>query len=624
MREPSPFRFQIEPLEPRLLLSGADWMAVAPDTSASTGAASVFEALAIGTSAEQISRHDGSASFDLLADCDVEELPDAGQAPSPEEPAMAAATPAVANKPAAPAPLVPSADGDKPDAAKSNAAEGLLVESEPYLPLAAAIDSTGVPGSNLASAARGLHALPATQVSWTGAAKSTLWSDPLNWDSKKLPTATSAVIIKGAAVTIPKGFTATVLSVNATGSLKLDGSVLEIAQASSVETLLMDGTAAALTGRGDLTVIRGTITAGTLDGEGRFIIAKGGEVTFNAATFTIRGSRVLQNQGTTTFANSTILFRDTASIDNLSTLRANGKVIIGLNAAQTGSVLQNRPGALLEVNSSGAKSILSSNVRLINEGRLDVRGGELEVSGGGLDALTADKFNRFTGSTQVAAGAVLRISGGGHEIVSGVGGAGTLAVSSGLVFGGSVQVGTVIADGPGGRIDATTGTITLLSINGGSVRFSGLASISNLSMSSGTIGGSGTLSLGGGFVRSGAFQGTGKTIIASGARISFEGSGVKELRDSHTIENRGLLVVSGSGALQFPAGSTARIDNFGILDVQNDLAIGSPLALSGAIVNRAGGRLLKSGGSGPLLIEANVELTNDGSIAVTSGELQVR
>src|SRR5690242_11945753 len=102
-------------------------------------------------------------------------------------------------------------------------------------------------------------------ISWDGGANTLNWNDASNWSNDLLPGAADDVTISLAGDVTIHGASGTIKSLTSSAEVATDGGTLDIAAASSVASLTLDG--GAVTGTGDL-VVSGLFTwrAGTLTG----------------------------------------------------------------------------------------------------------------------------------------------------------------------------------------------------------------------------------------------------------------------------------------------------------------------------------------------------------------------
>lgn len=100
--------------------------------------------------------------------------------------------------------------------------------------------------------------------------------------------------------------------------------------------------------------------------------------------------------------------------------------------------------------------------------------------------------------------------------------------------------------------------------------------------------------------------------------FSFGGNNNKTLSGVTLNLNMGTGVWSGAGSLLL--GSAATLNNFGVLDIQNNAALNNAGG-GGTFHNQAGATLQKSAGGGTTSFNSSITFINDGIIDVDSGSL---
>jgi hypothetical protein len=374
-----------------------------------------------------------------------------------------------------------------------------------------------------------------------------------------------------------------------------------------------------LTGSGSLTIRSAFLwTAGTMSGSGRTIVESNATLTLAGTLGVTLSGRTLENGGT-------VLRTGTGSL-----------------ALQSGAVITNRPGAIIELQSGGAvvsstasnridnagsfRKLLNTGTTTIpapvvfnNSGPVEILGGTLNLAGGGTN----------TGSFSVAEGAGLNlaggvhlalvgssISGGGHFTVSG----GTAGLSGLVNVSGSNTFSGGTADLTGNYI-CTNNTLT---ISGGTANFNGTGTVAPavLNLSGGTLGGNNTVTVGSQALwTGGTMSGVGRTMIAPGATLNVNNSvpGTPSL-SGRVLENGGAISFTGSGILGITGNAVITNRPGGVFNFENEASIG----LGGGIANGRfdnAGTFRKSAGTGTSTVVSGLSLNNSGTVEIQAGTL---
>ena len=190
---------------------------------------------------------------------------------------------------------------------------------------------------------------------------------------------------------------------------------------------------------------------------------------------------------------------------------------------------------------------------------------------------------------------------------SGTIGVGDLTVTNGIGnFNGAANVGT-------------------LSQTGGAANFNGATSLVRGALSAGTLGGTGTATLNGPLAWNGGMIGTstvggqpGTLVISPGVTVTIAVGASGIFLYGETLENHGTIAFGGSGGTWY-LGNATTIDNFGLIDLQNDLPLSQQTSPPALIDNT--GTFQKSVGT--LESAVGVTLNNSGSVIVQTGKLSL-
>ena len=221
-----------------------------------------------------------------------------------------------------------------------------------------------------------------------------------------------------------------------------------------------------------------------------------------------------------------------------------------------------------------------------------------------------------------AGGTIHFVDGGTHSVSGSVTGAGTVIVHTAKVtFAGPYTVATTRLTGSASYPTIWTGAPALptLEIKDGTAQFDVNASVDHLLFSSGHRTGTGTVTVNNAFAWSaGYIHGAGTTVIADGATAEISGNTSRELKNGHTLTNKGTLVWK-SGGISYGTGSV--FNNDGSLEIQGDVifARGQGVLDSDLKLNNRG-TIAKTGGTGTAAMRGTFD--NEGTISVSSGTLQ--
>lgn len=409
-----------------------------------------------------------------------------------------------------------------------------------------------------------------------------------------------------------------------TGRLAVQGGTWSYSAAGgSIDSLAVSGGTLAGAAGGLLTVVdEMTWTGGALQGTG------GGVRVAVGATLDISGTmaRTLNNYALE--LAGTGVWRDVHNVNSgsIGILR----VLAGgtLDIQGDPSFLQNQGGGasqfvnlgtVLRTTSTAAATLTT---QWINDGDLQVTSGTLTLGGGGTQS----------GTTSVAAGAVLQYSNGAHTLDA----ASTHGVTGrAVITGGTVNVAGAWTGV--GRLDATGGTIAYSAPTGG---------LDTLVVSTGTFGGAagGLFSVGTRMEwTGGALQGSGATVRVTGpATLDISGAASRTLnnlilelagtgtwRDAHTVNSGsiGTFRVLAGGTLDIQGdptvfynqgGGTSTFENLGA--VTRSTSVGNatfslPVTLSSAVDVQSGAIVLTAGGT----LGAPVTAAAESALRLASG-----
>jgi len=365
-------RFQLEALEPRVLLSGDGLLT---STNCSAGESVETEIVEGMDKASE----PGSGGDELFADMEAEALAPATEALSPADNFEPVVTPNAVH---------PEEQSVLPRSARETS--GVLVDQD-FQPQLAANPPPQDPTLFIRSLALSLQ--QDADIVWTGAGDGESWSDADNWDLERTPIAEDDVLIDVA----DADFTVIVRGAIAVNSL------------TNRENLVFES--------GSLVLAEASTTTG-FDWQSGFITALG-SIT-NLGSFTISGTSIRDFNGI--FVNEGIVL-DSAT----GSIRFRGETTRIENRA--GGVYQKEAGVMQLLQASAIRFINQGTYRQIGEqtvqfgipfelhegALIDVQGGRLNLSGGSENT---------GGEYRIAAGALLDLQATGHSFTGRYTGAG--------------------------------------------------------------------------------------------------------------------------------------------------------------------------------------------------------
>jgi hypothetical protein len=395
----------------------------------------------------------------------------------------------------------------------------------------------------------------ASGVHWTNPAGGS-WSEPDNWSTGIVPTASDTVYIDMPGtytVNLDANATAGFLNMGATGAQTL--SITSSALTVNTGGVWAPNTTLDMTG-GSLNGTGGIVTNGTINwsggefgstGNGTLLVNDGGVLNITGASKTLRAF-TLALDGTGIWSGGTIQTGSGGAlvIGTNGVLDVQGDLTFTYNLGGTPSRLDNA-GIVRRTSGTGITQI---GVQFNNLGTLESQVGELHLTQGGTSS----------GAFSVSSGAILAFGGGTHTLgpLSAVNGAGEVRFSGGTAtIGGAYSIShlTNVTGGAAEFSSGVTSTTTDLIVSGGSVRGTGILSVS------------GTLSwTGGEFGESGA----GTTRLEAGGTYAI-GGGTKTHR-GYTLA----LFGSGTwtaGIIQSGSGAVFSVESGGALDIQGDVTM---------------------------------------------------
>jgi hypothetical protein len=326
-------------------------------------------------------------------------------------------------------------------------------------------------------------------------------------------------------------------------------------------------------------------TGGLMAGAGVTELAEGVVVSLGGGNKILRDGRRLVNRTTIELSGGSLFLDNVntegATLENLGTLN----ILDGAGVAWS-NFSSSRPVSFLNTgtfNKSGAGTQTDIGAPFTNRGVVNVSTGTLRVTSGMVQ----------TGTILTGADAVVRLNGGTYDFSSTVQvlGDGLLLLESGtLQFNDATD--TVIA----GRFQIQAGELS----GTGNVLFTGPFQWSGGTMSD-----------------------VGVTELAEGVAASLEGAGSKTLRNGRRLLNRGVATLSG-GNLVLDNVSTegATLENLGTLNILDGAGVAwSNFSSARPVSFLNTGTFNKSGPE--TQTEISVPFTNQGAIAVQSGELRV-
>ncbi len=415
-------------------------------------------------------------------------------------------------------------------------------------------------------------------------------------------TGTGTVSFSGATVTVAGTY-------SVAGTTFVGGGEVDFSVASSTGALTQTG--GTLAGAGTLTVT-GPITwvGGSESGTGTTVAEGGMTLGDQAGDQEFLDQRTLENAGAATLAGYSSSY--------------------GLNLS-SGATFDNQAGGSFafvtdaEIGDAGGTPDRGT---FVNDGTLSKTGGTgTSIIGGGITFTD-------TGTLQALSG-TLSLRGGGT-----ISGASTLTADPGadLDFGGgtfAAVAGSSITGTGTGTVSFSGATVTVAGtysvsgttfVGGGEVDFSVASCTGALTQTGGTLAGAGTLTVTGPITWVGGYEsGTGTTVAEGGMTLGDQ-AGDQEFLDQRTLENAGAATLAGyssSYGLNLSSGATFDNQAGGSFAFITDASInsngGSPSG--GTFLNE--GTLSKTGGTGNSIIGGGITLTDTGTVAVSSGTLQL-
>ena len=355
-------------------------------------------------------------------------------------------------------------------------------------------------------------------------------------------------------------------------------------------------------------LFNGTISGGTLTTKSGGTIESGGTTTLNGVTISKSSVFTASNNSTTLLGGTTTTNEGLIqlnggnggngflSIDNNTTLSGAGTVTLSTNTANGGNAyIEQNLGGLTLTNTNnliqGNGVIGNGGLTLVNSkaGTIDanVSGGTLVLNGGG--GITNTGLLEATNGGTLAFGAVVTNT-AGNITASGTGSLVSLNNSS-------VKGGTLNTSGGGTIESLNTVTLNGVTISTGSTY---TASNGSTTLVDGTITNDGVIQVNGGAGNNGFFNPNTNTTLTGGGTVT--------------------LATTTSG------GGFAYIEqNVGGLTLTNtnNLIQGSGIIGNGGlkVINSAGGTISSNAVGGTLLLNGSGGLTNQGTLAVSSGDL---
>jgi hypothetical protein len=412
-----------------------------------------------------------------------------------------------------------------------------------------------------------------SSVIWTGAGDGINWSDPLNWNTNKLPGSADDVTINSFPNIILHGSgTDTIHSLQSEDPIVLSGGSLSLATDSTIndELLITGGT---LTNSGALTVAVLAQTGGTLTGSGSVTIQthwdwNGGTESGTGHTILL-GNANLSSSGffaTPTLFDRTVDNDGTATLEAGSTLGFGGKAVWNNQADGTfvlgngstlgsGGVFKNA-GLLQKVGNLAA----TVNTTLNNTGTVDVQGGSLTLNGGA----NSGNFDLEDSSTVTVNG--------------------TYALQDGASI---TDTGRVVVGGFSNLTVSGNVSVANLTVSGGTLTLNSGASldVGNLRVDSGNVTGPGDFIVDGDFTWfSGTLSGTGHTVLNGTTEIS--GGFFADL-NGRTVDNHGTATLLPNTGFDFFTTGVWNNDADGTFILQKGSSVGNFFA-NPAVINNDG------------------------------------
>jgi uncharacterized repeat protein (TIGR01451 family) len=416
-----------------------------------------------------------------------------------------------------------------------------------------------------------------------GSTLSLYYSDTRTFDAATTIAGAGTLAVQGGTNTVA-GTLSTLLLITG-GTLTLNG-----ASAQNVPTLTMQGGTLNGTAAVNLTGASMTWTGGTVGGSGTLSIPAGTVITI--AGYPFLDGRPVTNAGTINITSFYYLYmQNNAVLSNSGTIDMQGDASLYLNGA-AGTTAVNNSGTIKKSAGTG-NSTLSVPLSMLSGSQLQIQSGNLYDNG----AVTS------TGGTfSIAGGAMLLFNSNDtrtFDAATSIGGAGTLAVSSGT----NTVAGTISAN-----LRLSGGTLT---INSASAQ-----SIPVLEMQGGTLNGSANVNVTGSIMSwsGGTVGGSGAFTISATTTISVAGY---PFFDTRPVTNNGTINVTSFYYLYMQNGAV--LTNNGTINFTGDSSLYFNTGAACSIVNN--GTLGKSGGTGTSNVGVPVTNAAGGTVKSTTGIL---
>ena len=479
-----------------------------------------------------------------------------------------------------------------------------------------------VPHGELFAQLEPRHLLAA--IAWDGGGDGSSWNDALNWSNNALPTSANDVTINIAGdplINFNSGVSS-IRSLDVRNRFSLSGGSLSVAQPSRIrgQFALAGGS---LGGGGQVTV-EGTMfwSGGSMEGTGKTVIAPAAVV--NAAGSTLNLWRSLDNGGQFNWGSG--------RFDLINATWTN--LVTGTINASASAQVQNLAGGSSIVNlgtfnkiADGSITVMSP-VSFVNNGAVNVLGGQLNLTGGGVTSGTFQVASllSFEGSQVFFASSAINGPGSVNFANSG----GGSVVVNGSVSVASVSLNNVTAafNGPlaiSGSLSVTgSSTVDLntafnpsqpLSLSDSTLNVNADQNWPALNLVGGTIGGSGRLTIANDLTwSSGNMIGTGTTAVGLNGILRVNSSSV-------TLARR--LEIAGatnwtSGNIQMQGGTLANLASGTFLTgaATQMLSLGGTNAFTNA-------GTLRTAFSSTTTISSGINFSNSGTLDVSGGSFNI-
>jgi PEP-CTERM motif len=378
----------------------------------------------------------------------------------------------------------------------------------------------------------------------------------------------------------------------------------------------------------------------------------GGTVNANGGgTLTLNGGGTVTNAGLLEATNGGIL-QINNTVNNSSNITANGGTV-NVNAAINGGTLNTTGGGVMDgqsatlngvtlstgstYNVGGSTTLLQGTITnngtfTVPNGTLQVNGGDVTLTGGGLVQMSQDAFfnqsssgltlhnvnNTIEGTGQLGqnglaldnqSGGTVNANGGGTLSLNG-GGAVTNAGLLEATGGGILQVSNNVTNTGAGNLLANGGTVNVsATINGGTVNTTG----------GGVMQTNGTAVLNGVTLSTGSAYGALGTTYLEG---TITNNGTITVPDTTLQTLNGNVTLTGSGTVQMSGNAFFNQSASGqtLFNVSNTIEGTGQLGQNGlALVNEGGGTILANVSAGTLYLNGGGAVTNEGTFKVVAG-----